>query len=150
MDRRSILELMGRLNRDAALLARAFGLEYRSILPERANVKRRYGICYSDGTIKIRLFHATTRRPLKYSSLIDTLCHELAHLRHFNHGKRFQVFYRRILEYARRQGIYQPGPVRTAPLLPAAAPRTLAPPRPAHPAPSPPPRPRGPEQLALF
>ncbi len=80
-------------------------------------MKSRYGACFSDGTIKIRLYHATTGRPLKYSSLIDTLCHELAHLRHFNHGRRFQELYQRILVHARREGIYRPGlttAVRTA------------------------------------
>ena len=85
-----------------------FGLEYRAIEAERANVKSRYGVCYSDGTIKIRLRHATTGRPLRYSSLVATLCHELAHLKHFNHGKRFQRFNRLILEWCRREGIYCP------------------------------------------
>jgi predicted metal-dependent hydrolase len=99
-----------RLERDASRIARVFGLRYRTIEPERPQVKRRLGVCYRDGTIRIRLQHASTGRPLKYSSLVDTLCHELAHLRHFNHGKRFQSFYRRILDHARREGIYRPGP----------------------------------------
>ena len=102
--------LIEQLERDASRIARVFGLRYRTIEPERPQVKRRLGVCYRDGTIRIRLKHATTGRPLKYSSLVDTLCHELAHLRHFNHGKRFQSFYRRILEHARREGIYRPGP----------------------------------------
>jgi len=101
--------LIEQLERDASRIARLFGLRYRVIEPERPQVKRRLGVCYRDGTIRIRLLHATTGRPLKYSSLIDTLCHELAHLRHFNHGKRFHVFYRRILDHARREGIYRPG-----------------------------------------
>ena len=101
--------LIEQLERDAARIARMFGLRYRVIEPERPQVKRRLGVCYRDGTIRIRLLHAATGRPLKYSSLVDTLCHELAHLRHFNHGKRFQAFYRRILEHARREGIYRPG-----------------------------------------
>jgi predicted metal-dependent hydrolase len=101
--------LIEQLERDAARIARIFGLRYRVIEPERPQVKRRLGVCYRDGTIRIRLLHAATGRPLKYSSLVDTLCHELAHLRHFNHGKRFQAFYRRILEHARREGIYRPG-----------------------------------------
>jgi predicted metal-dependent hydrolase len=136
---RTAAELMAYLNRDALEIARAFGLRFRALEPERRNVRRRYGICYADGTIKIRLFHATTGRPLRYSSLVDTLCHELAHLRHFDHGPRFQAFYRRILGHARRQGIYRP----RAP-LPAAA-RVPAPPlrRPETPA-------AVPIQLALF
>lgn len=99
---------MSSLERDALKICAEFGLRYRSLEPERANVKRRYGICYDDGTIKIRLRHATTGEALKYSSLINTLCHELAHLRHFDHSPRFQAYYLKLLAWARRQGIYQP------------------------------------------
>jgi hypothetical protein len=95
------------------VLAFAFRLPLRSLEAERPNVRRRYGVCYSDGSIRVRLRHATTGRLLKYSGLVDTLCHELAHLRYFNHGERFQTYYRRILEYARTAGIYRPGPVRS-------------------------------------
>ena len=108
-DRETSRSLMARLNRDAQQIAWRFGLSYRSIEPERANVKSRYGICYEDGVIKIRLRHAVTGRPLRYSSLVSTLCHELAHLRYFNHGVRFRVFNMELLEFAREQGIYRPG-----------------------------------------
>ena len=111
MDRRTKKELLARLERDAQRICVRFGLRYRVLEAERANVKRRYGVCFSDGTIRIRLRHATSGRPLKYSSLVNTLCHELAHLRHFNHGPRFQAFYAQILEWARRERIYRPGPV---------------------------------------
>jgi hypothetical protein len=108
-DREISRSLMARLNRDAQQIAWRFGLTYQSIEPERANVKSRYGICYDDGVIKIRLRHAVTGRPLRYSSLVSTLCHELAHLRHFHHGVRFRVFNMELLEFAREQGIYRPG-----------------------------------------
>ena len=88
--------LMMRLTRDAEQISGHFGLRYKSLGAERANVTSRYGVCYSDGSIRIRLRHAVTGRALKYSSLVDTLCHELAHLRHFNHGRRFQALYRQI------------------------------------------------------
>ncbi len=104
---------------------RVSALRYRAIEAERPRVKRRYGVCYADGTIRIRLRHAATGKPLKYSSLVNTLCHELAHLRHFNHGLRFQRFYRQILEHARAARIYLPGPA-AKPLV--ASPAKLAPP----------------------
>jgi len=113
MQERLALALMERLNADAQRIARRFGLRYKEIAAERANVKRRYGVCYADGSIRIRLRHTLTGRSLKYSSLVSTLCHELAHLRHFNHGLRFRAFYGELLEFARREGIYQPG--RTQP-----------------------------------
>jgi hypothetical protein len=105
-----VKQLIARLRRDAVLLARRFELEIRALDAERTNVRRRYGVCYSDGSIRIRLQHASTGRPLRYSSLVNTLCHELAHLRHFNHGPRFRHFYLQILEFARREGIYRPAP----------------------------------------
>jgi len=109
MNRSQAQELLTQLIRDADRICGRFGLRYKEIAAERANVKSRYGVCFSDGTIKIRLRHATTGRPLKYSSLVSTLCHELAHLRHFNHGPHFQAFQERLLEWARREGIYRPG-----------------------------------------
>jgi predicted metal-dependent hydrolase len=114
LDRRTKKELLGRLEVDALRICARFRLRYRVLEAERANVKRRYGVCYSDGTIRIRLRHATSGKPLKYSSLVNTLCHELAHLKHFNHGLRFQTFYAEILSWARRESIYQPRRLRDA------------------------------------
>jgi predicted metal-dependent hydrolase len=110
------------LRRDGAELAVHFGLRPTAIEAERANVKRRYGVCYADGTIRVRMRHARTGQLLKYSSLIDTLCHELAHLRYFDHGQRFQMFYRRILAHARRAGVYRPDPRRPQRRRPPGAP----------------------------
>ena len=118
MDRRHRRALIERLRGDGQRIAAHFGLRYSSLDGERANVKRRYGICYSDGSIRIRLAHAVNGHPLKYSSLVNTLCHELAHLRHFNHGPRFKTYYLRLLEWARAEGIYSPGPGGSGPSEP--------------------------------
>jgi len=140
MDPRVAQELLERVQRDGALIAARFGLRYRVIEAERPRVKRRYGVCYADGTIRIRLRHAVSGEPLKYSSLVNTLCHELAHLRHFDHGLRFRRFYAQILEFARDNGLYQPrtsgGAIASLPRAPRAAPA----PRPSEP----------PGQLSLF
>ncbi len=108
MDRKLSRDLTAQLNRDAERIALHFGLRYRCVEAEPANVKSRYGVCYSDGTIRIRLRHAVSGRPLKYSSLVNTLCHELAHLKHFDHGLRFREFYGGLLEWARAEAIYRP------------------------------------------
>ena len=142
MDRHSARELIERLEGDARSIAAPFGLRFASLEAERANVTRRYGVCFSDGTIRIRLRHALTGRPLKYSSLVNTLCHELAHLRHFNHSKRFYAFYDRLLAHARRLGVYRPG--RLEPLDERLRRRAAAPRRSASPGPA------GPVQLSLF
>lgn len=97
-----------RLRRFGAELARRFSLRYASLEAERGDVVSHYGICYRDGVIRIRLRHAKTGRLLRPSSLVDTLCHELAHLRHFDHSPAFKAFYLEILEEARRRGYYLP------------------------------------------
>lgn len=103
-------ETMKRLRRMADDLCKQFKLRYRKIDAETEGVTGHYGICYDDGEIRIRLRHARTGRLLKESSLVDTLCHELAHLRHLDHSERFKRLYWRILNRARDQGYYQPGP----------------------------------------
>jgi len=127
MDRETSRALMERLRRDADRICARFRLELASLEPESPRVRSRYGICYSDGTVRIRLRHATTGAPLRYSSLVNTLCHELAHLRHLNHGPRFKALYLKILEWARSEGIYRPR-VEEEPILDAGrAPSTRIP-----------------------
>ena len=143
------------LRRHALRLAQTFELPLRGVHAESRRVRRRYGVCYADGTIKIRLRSLRNGELLRESSLVDTLCHELAHLRYFDHGLRFERLYRRILEYARRHGIYRPG---QASRWQAPEPRRPVPPlgliarsHPAPPAPgTPPARPAVPVQLELF
>jgi hypothetical protein len=103
-----------RLRTQGAELARRFGLRFSLLEAEREGVNEHYGICFHDGRIRIRLRHAVTGRFLKESSLVDTLCHELAHLRHFDHSKRFWRFYEKILREAHELGYYRPGPERKA------------------------------------
>jgi predicted metal-dependent hydrolase len=149
MNAREAEEILVRIRRDGAQIAARFGLRYRVIEAERPRVRRRYGACYADGTIRIRLRHATSGEPLKYSSLVNTLCHELAHLRHFNHGLAFRSLYAQILEYARDRGLYQPGR-HERPAVPAHTPRSTARRAPTVPAREAPSRERGPAQLPLF
>jgi hypothetical protein len=106
--RRQFERLMERLRADARVIADHFDLQYKALLIERPTARSHYGVCYQDGTIKIRLNHAVYQRPLRYSSLVNTVCHELAHLRHFDHGEEFKRFYSQILEWARARRIYRP------------------------------------------
>ncbi len=107
-DRVESRKMMERLRKDAAAIAAEFGLQVGVMRAEKPGINHYYGVCFRDGTIHIRLRHATTGRLLRYSSLIDTVCHELAHLRHFDHSERFEALYERMLAFARAQGIYRP------------------------------------------
>lgn len=124
--------LMTQLRDDAQRIAARFRLPKYELDADRAEARERYGLCYSDGRIRVRLVHVRTGRMLKYSALIDTVVHELAHLRHMNHGPRWEALYRRMLAWARAEGIYEPAwretdaeprhPVRDAIQLPLFAP----------------------------
>ena len=103
--------VMERLRARGAHLASHFGLSCACIEAEQEGVYDHYGLCYQDGVIRVRLRHAVTGRLLKESSLVDTLCHELAHLRYFDHGSRFKGLYMKILDEARQLGYYRPGPI---------------------------------------
>lgn len=100
-------QLLLRLRADARRIAGSFGLEFRSLGRTRRDA-RLYGVCDTEGNIRIRLRSLRTGRLLRYSSLVATLCHELAHLRHFDHGPDFTALYEALLDFSRRQGIYAP------------------------------------------
>ena len=106
--------LMQRLRVDAGRIAAHFGLDFKAIRAERPGVHGHYGVCYADGEIRIRLRHAVTGKPLRYSSLMDTLCHELAHLRYFDHGEQFWTLFEHMLEWSRAEGLYRPRRVDAA------------------------------------
>ena len=125
-------DLVERLRRDARRVAERFGLPPFELDADRPDSHDRYGICFDDGRIRVRLVHARTGRPLKYSALVDTVVHELAHLRYMDHGPRWDALYQRMLAWCRQRGVYQPRELR--------APGT---PSPAQPSPEP-------QQLALF
>lgn len=108
-------ETMKRLRALADDLCKRFKLRYRTIDAEPEGVIEHYGICYEDGEIRVRLRHARTGGLLKESSLVDTLCHELAHLRYLDHSERFKRLYWKILNEARDLGYYKPGPSGTRP-----------------------------------
>ena len=116
---KSYRELVERLRADAARVAGQFKLPPYELDADRPDAHDRYGLCFADGRIRVRLIHARTGRPLRYSALLDTVVHELAHLRHMNHGPRWEALYEKMLAWCRAQGIYTPQRRREPPMKPA-------------------------------
>lgn len=133
--------VVDRLRRDADRVARVFKLPAFDLDADRADARDRYGLCFSDGRIRIRLVNVRTGRALKYSAMIDTVVHELAHLRYMDHGPRWEALYQRMLEWCRVRGIYEPRAVGA----PSAGTR-----KPAASSGASGPRPPGTQQLSLF
>lgn len=64
------------------IYADRFGLRLKKVKPLPAT-KEFYGDCSGDGHVRIQLRRGTT--PLLPYQIIDTMAHELAHLRHLSH-----------------------------------------------------------------
>src|SRR6185369_16741161 len=107
--------LVERLRADAARVAEQFHLPAFELDADRPDARDRYGVCFDDGRIRVRLVHARSGRALRYSAMIDTVVHELAHLRHMNHGPRWEALYEQMLAWCRGEGIYAPQARRAAP-----------------------------------
>lgn len=52
--------------------------------------------------------HVDNTKIKKYSAIMLTMLHELAHCRHRNHQKEFYDFMNEIVDFARKKGIYNP------------------------------------------
>jgi len=94
-------QIIDRLRRKARRIAAEFNLKLTRV-DEMNSRSKNAGVCFAGGLILIRLHRRNTRRHLSSRWLLDTLCHELAHLRHLNHGLKFRDLYHEILGHARR------------------------------------------------
>ena len=98
-----------------------FGLSYGRIMPETKKLAKYYGACWpckkcidaehideincSEKIIYIRI-HVLNKpsKPLARKTILQTLAHELAHLREWNHGPQFDEFEFEISEHMRKLG----------------------------------------------
>jgi predicted metal-dependent hydrolase len=85
-------ELCNFCKKVARICGKKFKLKYKSIEvfadddPDRINTS---GMCTPDGEIFLSLRQGRLGRFETIEELIDTTIHELVHLRHFDHGKKF-------------------------------------------------------------
>ena len=100
-------QLLIKIRKDARRIAKRFKLKRFDITTESPRVRCRYGSCDEDRVIRLRLYNLRNGRFLKYHNLVHTLCHEMAHLKHMNHGKDFKKLNETILSWAKQRGIYK-------------------------------------------
>lgn len=98
-----------------------FKLSYGKLVPETRKRTRHYGECIycdkclnaehidelncNEKTLYIRIHQLNRpRKALATSTILNTLAHELAHLREWKHGKDHKSFEREILKFMRKEG----------------------------------------------
>lgn len=81
----------------AKKVSKSFGLCYKR-LEEYPNTHKDFGECNHIGVIKIRLYRRGTKIPLATKTVLDSLAHELAHLKVWDHGKAHNKLTKEILE----------------------------------------------------
>lgn len=84
-----------------------FKLPLSGVLPmhrEKSSIGY-YGLCHRDGRIAIRIRWANGR-PLHAYAIIDTMAHELAHLRYLTHSPRWFQLHSRIFISMSQFGLY--------------------------------------------
>ncbi len=98
-----------------------FGMSYGKIMPETKKLAQYYGVCWpckkcidakhidekncSEKILYLRLHQLNKPRiPLASKTILQTLAHELAHLREWVHGPEHEEFEFEILEFMREMG----------------------------------------------
>lgn len=61
-----------------------------------------FGWCNKRGDIRIGLRCLKTGKLLEHGEIIDTVCHELAHLKFLDHKKQWKETYHKYCDYVRR------------------------------------------------
>lgn len=61
--------------------------------------KNSFGYCSTDGHIRIAIRNPNTGKPVKWETVINTVCHELAHMTYQHHKRSWYILYRKYFNY---------------------------------------------------
>lgn len=107
-NKEQVAAILTKIQRDVQPILREFGLKFMSLKESVAEGSLGFN---RDKRI-IALNVRQKRNPMllrKYSAIMSTMIHEMAHLRHMNHGRGFQEFEVELMQWARDKKIYSPG-----------------------------------------
>jgi hypothetical protein len=102
-----VAAILGKIKRDVQPLLRAFGLSFTTMKESVAEGS----LGFNRGRRTIALNVRQKANPMKlrkYSAIMRTMIHEIAHLKHMNHSRAFSDFDNELLLWARENGIYKP------------------------------------------
>jgi len=98
-NRKDERQLVYKLFKFANLAAQSWKLDLTDVYIK--NDMDLLGACWDDGTIEIRMWYRNRKskknKRFKIKDLQETLAHELAHLKYFNHSKKHKELTKAIL-----------------------------------------------------
>ena len=103
-----VAAILAKVRRDVQPIMAAFNLSFLTLTESVAEGS----LGFNRGKRIIALNVRQKQNPMtlrKYSAIMATMIHELAHLRHMNHGPQFKMFEAELMAWARAERIYTPG-----------------------------------------
>jgi hypothetical protein len=102
-----VAAILGKVQRDVQPILRQFNLRFQTM--KESVAEGTLGFNRGRHTIALNVRQKANPMKLrKYSAVMRTMIHEIAHLRHMNHNLQFQMFDEELLAWARANGIYVP------------------------------------------
>lgn len=104
-----VAAIIGRIERDVKPLAKAFNLRFKTMKESVAEGSLGFNRG-AGGTIALNVRQKKNPMKLrKYSAVMRTMIHEMAHIRFMNHRREFHDFDQELLAWAREHNVYRPG-----------------------------------------
>jgi predicted metal-dependent hydrolase len=96
---------LDRLKVVASALAKEFHVRYKDV-EELSREAEHFGECViEDRVIRVRLKVHNRNTEMKRSTVVRTLCHEMAHLIETHHTRKFKKIERLMLQLAKHYGV---------------------------------------------
>ena len=107
-DKEEAADLLAQIQKEAKPILKHFGLSYETIKESVAEGSAGFNRGRRIIALNVRQ-RSDPMKFRKFSAIMSTMIHELAHLRHMNHGPQFRAFDSELKAWAKKRGIYRPG-----------------------------------------